>query len=1360
MPDAARLSDQAPSEPSRHPCGPTDTTPAPDRRASGCPPATNGSGGTLPRGQAAEGGDGEGDGDGTGIRAEHSAIPDATVAATALLERLSTGAALIDHDGVVRWCNSAFAALRGVEPATVVGRSITTLHGSGDNPYASEQALRLDREPGAEYRFTRLVAGRPLVHVLRVIATDASPAGDAGGGRRWFVLETVPAEAGPVVRAGPFPEAIAARDGRLLAANDAFARLVGERASRLAGTSLFELVAGADAERLAEALADALAEPENGLDATLVEVHLARNDSRPSWAELALTATAAVGADPVVAVRARDVTDRKRDELLLAEVFDGSPSPYALVGSDGTVHSANPAWRHAFGAHSLGGRITDLLSGEDRSRLADALRACVAGRAGGCELTVVVDDGEQAPFLARVRATPLHDLSHRTERLLVTVEDLTEHALEVESARRSAAIARSALDDVDLAVTVHEPDGTIRELNLGAHRLFGPEATELVGHAGLPAWWRPQAADGSPLPEEDHPVHRVLAGHAPAAEAVIGLRLGSGERTDTRRWFLVRARALRDTTLRHRVGAVATYSDITTLHKELIGAQGDRSSLLGAIESLPVPAYQTGRDHLPVRVSGALRRLAADLAASPPARDTAEPAVARAGNHAGSRAGPSDTAPPAQTAGADHVGEPGDGTEVVVDLTSEPPARFDRPARGRRVTPPADRTPGRSSAGGPPGDPGPVQDLFDLVHRYDRRTVADALAEVTRQGATVRVQHRLAAAEGTHWVDHQITPLVTDGELDGFVGVLIPLPEWVAQGDRTRRLVRLVETANELVGEFELDSGRVTYLNPRAQQTFEVPDHHLDRLTLTDLYTADSDSVFATSIWPALLEHSQWDGELAMRTMSDSVLRVQQWITAEWEGDRIIRLVAVGHDVTARSRREAELAERASHDWLTGLSNRSRLLESLEAALARARRNQRLVALAFLDLDRFKLVNDRFGHEAGDQLLVQVAERLRSVVRPSDLVARLGGDEFVVLCDTVDDKSQAFAMAHRVANALSANPYTVDGTTVRVTASVGLALSRGTESPDGLLRNADAALYRAKETGRHRIALFDESMRSRVSNREILAEELRAALAAGDITVHYEPAIDLRSGEVRAVAALARWEHPERGLLTTTDFAEVAEAARLLPALCEHILSDAAERARSWQHRFGGSAPPIHVPVTSHQVVDASLVDTVAVALRRSGLRPGLLCLEIDEAVLLEDTERAIGTVRDLKALGVRLAIAGFGTGYSSLSYLSRLPVDVVKIDRSFVEAAPRPARVGGGGRGHRLARPGPRPVHHRRRRGERRPVAGCAGSAATPASDRFSAALAGDAIDAFLAERTGHPGASGAGGPGTGRDGAGTSTP
>jgi len=1121
--------------------------------------------------------------------------------AVALLDLLDTAAAIVDAEGIVRWCNGALTRLYDRPLEAIVDRPVTDLHDPDDNPYDHPDALRLEQEPTAVYRFGRTVGTRTLTHLLRVI-----PA--AGDDPRCYLLEVLADPPPSLVRPGLFAEAALTAEGRLLTANEGFARLAGERVHRLTGRPLAELAGERDADTVRAAVAQVAG---GAVEAVTIEIRLARNDARPSWAELDLQA----GPSGTVLVRGRDVTERKRDQLLLSEVFDRAPQPYALVGPDGRILSANPVWRTRLaGGDEPAGTDADLfelVATDARSHLRQAIAGAAAGRLAGFELVALIERDPGAPFLARLRATALHDLSARLDRLLISVEDLTDHALEVESARRGATHTRAVLDAVDVAVVRHDADGTISEINLGAHRAFGSASSDLIGRSSLPAGWQACAADGTALRPEDHPAQLVLRGERPEATAVIGLRPHSprpgetaGEQT---RWYLAHARRLTDV-FGTDTGAVTTYTDVSDLRRDLERAGDSRRVALHTFDALPIAAYEAAADRTPRYFNAALGRLVGPHGAPAPDRDEPDPGA------------------------------------MVIDLTDETTSQ---------------------------SRPRTVGDLLDLVHPEDRAAAAAAFDDASTRRMPVRFHHRLAEAHDHDcpWVDHQVAPVVDGDRVEAFVGVLVPVPEWVARGDRTRRLVHLVETGHDLVGEYDVETRRIDYLNARAIEVFEAGDHRLDRLRLSDLYGPDAVLLFRSVIWPALREHSRWEGELAMTTAAGRTIDVQQWITAERDGNgRIVRLVATGHDVTARSRREAELARRATHDPLTGLPNRSLLLERLDSALGRARRNGRSVGLAFIDLDRFKQINDRHGHDGGDLLLVQVANRIESVLRPNDLVARLGGDEFVVLCEDVQDGQAARALAERVTTAVGDRPYLLGTTTVRISASLGLALSSGFDAPESLLRDADVALYRAKDGGRARIEVFDESMRDQSTNRGILGEELQAGLRSGTIGVHYQPAIDLRSGQVRAVAALPRWQHPTRGLLQPSDFDDVAEAAGLTMALCESVLLDAAVRARGWEQRFGATAPVVQINLSPRQLADHDLVDTVSTVLTTTGLRPSLLCLGLTEAALVADTEHVAGTARDLKALGVGLALEELGTDRSPLRLLAELPLDVVVVDRRFVE--------------------------------------------------------------------------------------------
>jgi diguanylate cyclase (GGDEF)-like protein len=367
-----------------------------------------------------------------------------------------------------------------------------------------------------------------------------------------------------------------------------------------------------------------------------------------------------------------------------------------------------------------------------------------------------------------------------------------------------------------------------------------------------------------------------------------------------------------------------------------------------------------------------------------------------------------------------------------------------------------------------------------------------------------------------------------------------------------------------------------------------------------------------------------------------------------------------------RKRAEVALAHQALHDPLTGLPNRALFLDRLEQALARAQRSSVGIAVLFLDLDRFKVVNDSLGHEAGDRLLTDLANRLRDVVRPADTVARFGGDEFTILCD-VRGERDAVLIAERVAAAIEA-PFTLNDNEAFLTASLGIALTTGREDAraEALIRDADAAMYRAKERGRSRYELFDLALRTRAVDRLEIENALHRALDRGEFRVFYQPAIDLRTGELMGVESLVRWQHPTRGLVGPDQFIALTEETGLIVALGSWVLREACRRWTHWEES-GTSTPRMSVNLSTRQLAQPDLVDVVADVLGETGMDPARLSLEITESTVLEDTESALNTLEALKRQGVRISLDDFGTGYASLALLKRLPVDELKIDRSFV---------------------------------------------------------------------------------------------
>ncbi len=363
-----------------------------------------------------------------------------------------------------------------------------------------------------------------------------------------------------------------------------------------------------------------------------------------------------------------------------------------------------------------------------------------------------------------------------------------------------------------------------------------------------------------------------------------------------------------------------------------------------------------------------------------------------------------------------------------------------------------------------------------------------------------------------------------------------------------------------------------------------------------------------------------------------------------------------------------ELSHQALHDTLTGLPNRALVLDRAEQMIARISRQPGAVAGAlFVDVDGFKHVNDSLGHAAGDQLLRLTGERLQDAVRDEDTVGRLGGDEFVVLVETTPDEAALDVLADRLTDAIRAPVELGDGGKVfSVTASIGVAVGRY-ESPDDLLRDADLALYAAKAAGRDRYALFDTSMYGGVEGRLELASDLDMALREEQFFLAYQPIFDLPSRDVVGVEALIRWQHPTRGLVAPDSFIPLAEETGLITPIGRWVLGEACRQAADWAAE--GLAIGISVNVSAHQLGRRAFAEDVRHALRESGIAPSSLTLEITETALMRDVRAACDHLLEIRALGVRVAIDDFGTGYASLSQLQRMPVDILKIDRSFVAA-------------------------------------------------------------------------------------------
>jgi diguanylate cyclase (GGDEF)-like protein/PAS domain S-box-containing protein len=566
------------------------------------------------------------------------------------------------------------------------------------------------------------------------------------------------------------------------------------------------------------------------------------------------------------------------------------------------------------------------------------------------------------------------------------------------------------------------------------------------------------------------------------------------------------------------------------------------------------------------------------------------------------------------------------------------------------------------------------QSPFDLIHPDDRLRVAEAFDALVRDpGRATRVEFRLQHADGS-W--RCLSAVGANHLGDPEVGGIVINASDVTQEAETKEALReseeryrlLVERCPDLIAVHQ--EGVVTYVNPAGVRMLGADS--ADELTgrpAHDYVHPDDHPVLDARIAAIRAGDEAGLAEIRLVRLDGGVVDVEAvTVPVTFRGGRASQVMA--RDITDRKRAERALAHQALHDHLTGLPNRVLLHDRLGLALARCARSGCHVAVVFLDLDRFKVVNDSLGHDTGDRVLRAVSARITNVLRPADTLARFGGDEFVVVCDDIAGPAEATRIARRILDALADPVDEADGG-VHVGASVGVALARGEDvTAEDMVRDADAAMYRAKERGRGRIELFDEGMRSRLVTK--LAEErrLRTAVASEELDLHYQPIMALPTLEAVAVEGLVRWRHPERGVVAPAEFIPLAEESGLITDLGHWVLEEGCRQAGGWARELGPERPlEVALNLSTRQLSEQGLAKRVEALLDRHGLHPGgvALCLEITESFLLEDPV-ATGTALDeLRSLGVRLAIDDFGTGYSSLAYVRRFPLDALKIDRTFV---------------------------------------------------------------------------------------------
>jgi diguanylate cyclase (GGDEF)-like protein/PAS domain S-box-containing protein len=620
--------------------------------------------------------------------------------------------------------------------------------------------------------------------------------------------------------------------------------------------------------------------------------------------------------------------------------------------------------------------------------------------------------------------------------------------------------------------------------------------------------------------------------------------------------------------------------------------------------------------------------------------------------------------------------------------------------RGRVV----DATPGVTRVLGWETDAIIGADVFDVAHPDDRERQLGVLGVVVDvPGPTEAAEFRITTASGeTVWIEARANNLLHDPAVRGIVvtgrditerhraaelleaenAVLAGIAAGASLASILERICRLVESATSgiaSVWRLEPELGLVFWAGPSMPEGVFDVDHQamggepdtwvpylVDRIDVADART-----------------HPQWRGwrEVAERfgvagSWSRAIVDPHGVIVGAFvvylgelrepsrrEGQVIELATKLAGVALDRDRASEAMAHAAMHDALTGLPNRRLFLERLATSLRRGEST----AVLFVDLDDFKHVNDSTGHAAGDRLLQEAALRLQAGLRPSDTIARLGGDEFAVLCRDVADGERAGAVARRVLAALD-DPFVVARREFHVTASIGIALAERESTSTSLLRDADAAMYRAKADGRGRHVVFTPDVREATLERHTIESDLRRAIEQGELVPHYQPVVDLRHGRLSALEALVRWHHPTRGLVGPAGFIGVAEDTGLILPLGETVLEQACAQMADWIAR-GVVHPRVHVAVNVSmiQLLDGSLPETVIDVLDRSGLSPLNLHLELTESAVMEDAERTAETIGRLRDIGVRFVIDDFGTGHSSLARLRTIDTEILKLDRSFV---------------------------------------------------------------------------------------------
>jgi diguanylate cyclase (GGDEF)-like protein/PAS domain S-box-containing protein len=602
-------------------------------------------------------------------------------------------------------------------------------------------------------------------------------------------------------------------------------------------------------------------------------------------------------------------------------------------------------------------------------------------------------------------------------------------------------------------------------------------------------------------------------------------------------------------------------------------------------------------------------------------------------------------------------------SDLITILEADGTVRFDSPAVERMLGYEPDERVGTSA--------------FDYMHPEEVPPVKRAFSEaVDEYGVQPPVEFRLRHKDGS-WrhIEATRSNLLDEPAVRGIVSNSRDVTERKeaerALRESEERYRAVVERSVEAIYLFDPETKRVLKTNAAFEDLLGYAADELLDMKIYDFVAHDVDDI-DMNVKRHLIEEKRFVGERKYHRKDGRLLEVEVSATlVPYDGKESVCCVV--RDVTERKALEEQLARQALHDSLTDLPNRALFLDRLGHILARARREDSHAAVLFVDLDDFKIVNDSLGHESGNRLLTQVAERLRSCVRPGDTVARLFGDEFAVLLESSTAGDEAQMVAARVLEKLQA-PFDLDGREIFASASIGITdcepvrdadQAPHQERPEDILRRADLAMYTAKRRGKNGYEVFSPSMNTRVFERMEVENELRRAVEREEFIVHYQPIIDLNTGTIRGVEALARWNHPERGLILAEEFAQIAEETGLIRPVGRRVFEAACRKAKEWREQHPDRSLLMSVNFSASQF--AHQADLIPKVLNDTGLDPRALVIEITERAVMDDAEFAMGKLQRMKDLGVSFVIDDYGTGYSCLKYLKLMPVDSLKIDSSFI---------------------------------------------------------------------------------------------